>query len=196
MMNAEIFKNLTNTRWLSPRVRLWATSFGALFLFYAIVFHVFPWLGVNKAQAFSRMSVVEMSPARQKLYAADLKSLLMKDPENIKMLLGQDFRLVMDKPDLARNDSMITVWQYRTQQCVLDVYLQPTEDTDYAQVMHYELRPRRKAMLVAPTKISAEGVGVQSPSISDQAKRACMKALISRHSPAPAPAAVSAPADI
>ena len=134
-----------NARCPSPRVRLWAMAALAVLALYAGIFYAMKTFASNKAFAFSRPALVEMDEAAMHRYREDMRTLLVKEPEQIKMLLGQDFQLIMDQPDLERRDAMVTMWQYRSDDCVLDVYFKPAEEQDYAPVTHYEIRARRKA---------------------------------------------------
>jgi hypothetical protein len=154
-MIKNILNNIkTNTRWSSSRVRLFAIAFLVLLGFYGSIFYIVKSFGANRAYAFSRPSLIEMNDAAKQHYAEDLKKLLIKKPEQIRMLLGQDILLVMDKPSMQRQDDMISMWQFRSSECVLDIYFKPAEEWEYAPVMHYELRKRQKAYFIKSDEVS------------------------------------------
>lgn len=162
MTGIKKYISFENARCLSPRVRLWVFGGLAVIGLYAGIFYAMKTFGANKAFAFSRPALVEMDEAAMHRYREDMRKLLVKEPEQIKMLLGQDFLLVMDKPDLERRDAMMTMWQYRSDDCVLDVYLKPAEDQNYAPVMHYEIRQRRTAYFMEQEENGASDADLQS----------------------------------
>ena len=60
-------------------------------------------------------------------------------------LSAMDVRAVLNQPELIRRDLPTVVWQYRNQDCVLDVYFTTASPkADKAPVAHYEVRARRK----------------------------------------------------
>lgn len=143
-----------------------------LLAFYVGVFYAVKTFGANRAYAFGRPALIEMDAAAKRGYADDLKKLLIKDPERISMLLGQDLQLVMGHPALERKDAMMSMWQFRSDDCVLDVYFKPTsDDWQYAPMMHYEMRKRQKARFRYDATVKAEA----SP-LGDA--QACAKSLV------------------
>lgn len=162
-----------NTRCLTPRVRLGGMVVLGLMLFYGGVFYAMKTFGANRAYAFGRPSIIEMDAAAKRDYSDDLEKLLIKDPEKISMLLGQDLTLILAQPDLVRKDAMMSMWQFRSTDCVLDVYFKPaSDDWKYAPVMHYEMRKRQKAVFRYDASIEAEAA---SPLEDAQS---CVKSLI------------------
>lgn len=162
MTGIKKYISFNNARCLSPRVRLWVFGGLALIGLYAGIFYAIKTFGSNKAFAFSRPALVEMDKAAIHRYREDMRALLVKEPEKIKMLLGQDFLLIMNTPDMERRDAMMTMWQYRSDVCVLDVYFKPAEDQDYAPVMHYEIRQRQKAYFMEQEDGDAGKADLQS----------------------------------
>lgn len=148
MMQIQHNKFSDNARWFSPRVRLWAFATLAVLAVYGGIFYAIKTFGANKAFAFSRPALIEMDEAALQKYREDIKALLIKEPEQIRMLLGQDLLLVMAEPDMQRQDAMMTMWQYSSDDCVLDIYFKPAENQDFAPVMHHEIRARKTAYFV------------------------------------------------
>lgn len=67
---------------------------------------------------------------------------------NTNALMGMttaDITAMLDAPPLRRAEGPVEVWQYRTEACVLDLYLKTENKT--ATVVHYEFRVRDKAVL-------------------------------------------------
>jgi hypothetical protein len=84
--------------------------------------------------------------AGRHITAAERKVLLRSISFNTDTLLkvtGQQVRVVFQQPELVRTDLPTVVWQYRNDECVLDVYF-ASADTDVsgAPVVHYEVRAR------------------------------------------------------
>lgn len=65
-------------------------------------------------------------------------------PEHLLAVRGQDVKSVLREPELIRQEAPVTIWQYRTASCVLDIYFNGTTDPLLAPVTHYEIRAREK----------------------------------------------------
>ncbi len=65
-------------------------------------------------------------------------------PGKLLHVRGQDIKTVLREPELIRHEAPVTIWQYRTASCVLDVYFSGTTDPLLAPVAHYEIRAREK----------------------------------------------------
>ncbi len=66
-------------------------------------------------------------------------------PDNLLKVSARDVRALLSEPELVRQDQPTTIWQYRSEACVLDVYFQSMrEDESAAPVAHYEIRARGK----------------------------------------------------
>lgn len=85
----------------------------------------------------------EMSESERVRHAAVLNGLVTEKPEKLLQLVAQDFLVMFREPDLRRHDGALSVWQYRTDACVLDVFL---DGGDTGSVSHYEIRPRKTAV--------------------------------------------------
>ncbi len=64
-------------------------------------------------------------------------------PEKILQVTGADIQSVLREPELIRRDGPTTIWQYRTDACVLDIYFSG-KDPLVSGVAHYEMRARGK----------------------------------------------------
>jgi len=68
-----------------------------------------------------------------------------RDPSRLLDLGRSDLSSILGKPAFIRRDMSAVVWQYRTEACVLDLFLY---ELDHAfSVTYYEFRPRRDAAL-------------------------------------------------
>ena len=84
------------------------------------------------------------SALEKRRYVSSLYDLVGTDPENLKQLLASDLEKMFDKPELKRREGNVTVWQYRSDACVLDVYFKGDDETP----LDYVLRPRNVAYFV------------------------------------------------
>jgi hypothetical protein len=67
-------------------------------------------------------------------------------PERMLDIRGQDIKAVLREPELIRQESPTTIWQYRTEACVLDIYFSGNTDPLLLPVAHYEIRARGKGV--------------------------------------------------
>lgn len=98
-------------------------------------------LSMPKAQASASMEsgVVKFSPAQLHY----IKRALHANFDNLGELQGASVRAALDEPEMVRTDLPTIVWQYRSDQCVLDIYFKSDEqEATFANVIHYEMRHR------------------------------------------------------
>lgn len=69
-----------------------------------------------------------------------------RDPSRLLDLGRHDLSSILGKPAFIRRDMSAEVWQYRTDSCVLDLFLYQLERD--AAVTYYEFRPRRDGELM------------------------------------------------
>ncbi len=67
-------------------------------------------------------------------------------PEKMLTVRGQDIKYVLREPELVRHETPTTIWQYRTDSCVLDIYFAGDTDPLLLPVAHYEMRARAKGV--------------------------------------------------
>lgn len=67
-------------------------------------------------------------------------------PEKMLSVRGQDIKSVLREPELIRIEAPTTIWQYRTDACVLDIYFAGETDALLLPVAHYEIRARAKGV--------------------------------------------------
>jgi len=79
-----------------------------------------------------------VSSSRVVQYAYALQENLAEQPARFMKLDPARVKLALAHPDLERVESHMAVWQYRSDSCVLDLYL----DTRAGEITHYEFRPR------------------------------------------------------
>lgn len=65
-------------------------------------------------------------------------------PEALLQLNTQHIRGLFNEPGLVREEAPITIWQYRTDVCVLDLYFKGSSKNSFKPVAHYEIRAREK----------------------------------------------------
>jgi hypothetical protein len=64
--------------------------------------------------------------------------------DNLLEMNAQDVRALLRNPEMVREDVPVMIWQYRTAECVLDIYFEAQDESDMeAPVIHYEIRERR-----------------------------------------------------
>tara|TARA_E500000305_G_scaffold110394_1_gene118210 strand:+ start:1483 stop:1968 length:486 start_codon:yes stop_codon:yes gene_type:complete len=69
-----------------------------------------------------------------------------RDPSRLLELGQHDLSTILGKPAFIRRDMSAVIWQYRTDVCVLDLFLYELNQ-DLA-VTYYEFRPRRDGALM------------------------------------------------
>lgn len=126
--------------------------------------------GAEHSQAYASLGsddvpgerMVNYKPARKRI----LRSRLRDDADHILELKGHDIAQLFDAPELVRRDLPTTIWQYRNDACVMDVYFTVGQSGDVARsdVVHYELRGR-DARASKPLDISS-CVGDLLPNVS------------------------------
>jgi hypothetical protein len=88
-----------------------------------------------------------MSDKERGRYVRTLADRIGADPRMFLKLVAADVKLLLDEPGLQRADGPIAVWQYRSESCVLDVYLATQPDSNTQRVVDYEARSRVKARM-------------------------------------------------
>lgn len=103
--------------------------------------------GTKHSQAYASLGAQDAKgelynykPARKRI----LRSRLKMDSDGLLELTGHDVMQIFAKPELVRRDVPTTIWQYRNDTCVLDVYFTVGRSADVARsdVVHYEVRGR------------------------------------------------------
>lgn len=74
-------------------------------------------------------------------YIYQLQVGLVQYPEKINKLRHRDILLALAEPDLDRKEGPSRVWQYRTAECVLDIYW--SDNTHSLKIKHHEFRVRQ-----------------------------------------------------
>lgn len=82
-------------------------------------------------------------------YAYAVQAGLMNKPQNINFLRQADIKLALAEPDLERAEGNARVWQYQSNECILDVYWHAGDTQD--NIDHHEFRARQS---VSQTGIS------------------------------------------
>ena len=93
---------------------------------------------LNDGEGMGEM--VNYKPARKRHLSARLR----QDVDQILDLKGHDIVQIFDEPELVRSELPTTIWQYRNDSCVMDVYFTVENINDVARsnVAHYEVRKR------------------------------------------------------
>lgn len=112
----------------------------------------------NKAMAATNAAAIDGGPFRKFMSSADrgrraraLRQDIGGRPDEMLDLKEEDILLVFSVPALKRMDGATSVWQYRSPDCILDIYFTPGESArkgkEKTRVSWYELRGRDKAVL-------------------------------------------------
>lgn len=76
----------------------------------------------------------------------DLRAFVRSNPDNLMLMHGADVVKALAQPELAWGEFPGVVWQYRTADCVIDIYFAAMQDdVSDAPVIHYEVRGRAEA---------------------------------------------------
>lgn len=92
----------------------------------------------NVAYAYAALQSAPPSDRARREMAARVKN----DPEALLKLTGVEVVSIFSAAGLQRVEGDTSIWQYRTRDCVLDLYI---ADTGKGDVVHYETRARDKA---------------------------------------------------
>ena len=101
---------------------------------------------VPKAEAATAMvdGVDPVFPNTQTRY---IQRALSARHDNLYKLRGGAVRTALGEPGLVRADAPTVVWQYRSRECVLDIYYKSEDaDVNYAPVVYYEVRSRQNGV--------------------------------------------------
>ncbi|MFN3701191.1 MAG: hypothetical protein ACK4VI_06685 [Alphaproteobacteria bacterium] len=102
--------------------------------------------GLEISRAEATVAAVGLPEAGRNFTASQRRNLqraIAFNPDNIEKMHGETIRAALQEPELVRADLPTVVWQYRTENCVLDVYFRTqTADVTLAPVVHYEVRSR------------------------------------------------------
>lgn len=71
-------------------------------------------------------------------------------PDTLVLLTEYEIGYLFGKPALARKDAQARVWQYRSQDCVVDLYFYPDAALSAGRVAHADVRARQSRMTLSP----------------------------------------------
>lgn len=109
---------------------------------------------VPKAEASASLAKGMAEPVFTRTQTRYIQRALNARHDNLYKLQGASVRAAFNEPELVRSDIPTTVWQYRNQACVLDIYFKSDDaDVTYAPVVHYEVRNRANGDDVSPADI-------------------------------------------
>lgn len=95
-----------------------------------------------------------------------LRRAVSESPDNLLYMNGQEVLAILKQPEMVRRDAPTTVWQYRNESCVMDVYFTTADESaKQAPVVHYEIRSRMGGMFDDAVE-----------------KAACVRAFVRAHS--------------
>lgn len=120
----------------------------------------------NVAYAYATAQAApSLPPAEAERLGRHIAAQVKGNPEAFLKLSGPQVAMIFNKPGLQRTEGDMGVWQYRTHDCVLDLYI---ADKGNGPVTHYETRSRSKAS--------------RGDSAMDQtANRECVKSVFNGH---------------
>lgn len=64
----------------------------------------------------------DSSTRAHRTYVSRARSIIQKDPESLMKLTKQEISFIFGEPTFARKDANARVWQYKTNNCVIDFY--------------------------------------------------------------------------
>ena len=79
------------------------------------------------------------------------------DPQTLVGLAGAEVTATLGEPELRRVEHPAEVWQYRTDRCVLDLYLY--DESGRRQVVYVESRPRDGGSIDAASCVGRVAAG-------------------------------------
>ena len=79
------------------------------------------------------------------------------DPQTLVGLAGTEVTATLGQPEMRRVEHPAEVWQYRTDSCVLDLYLY--EETGSREVVYVESRPRSGGSIDAASCVGRIAAG-------------------------------------
>ena len=91
---------------------------------------------------------------------------IRNNPEVLLKMNGMQVAAIFSTPGLQRAEGDMGIWQYRTDSCVMDLYI---ADSGTGTVTHYEMRTR--------VKVSAG----QDDTFNQAARRDCVKSVFNGH---------------
>lgn len=96
----------------------------------------------NAAYAYASSQNADISVNDAERMSRQVAAQVKGNPEALLKLKGAQVTLLFSTPGLQRHEGTMNVWQYRTDSCVLDLYV---ADGGHGAVVHYETRARVKA---------------------------------------------------
>ena len=104
---------------------------------------------VPKAEAATSM-VDGVNPVFTNTQTRYIQRALSARHDNLYKLRGASVRTAFGDPGLVRADMPTVVWQYRSRDCVLDIYFKSDDaDVNYAPIVYYEVRSRKNGVEAA-----------------------------------------------
>jgi hypothetical protein len=141
---------------------------------------VFCGLIIRSSSAPSRSAaetlLLSLSLEERIAYADGIEALIREAPEALTRLVGLDLVLLLDKPAFARQEGVVIVWQYRTMDCILDVYIDTARAPDAqpisSPVVYQEIRNRRQGTSLTSTPESP------ATSLPPSTRQSCLASLL------------------
>lgn len=101
--------------------------------------------------AASRMIAHGLPLSERRRQVAAVRAIISQNPHGLVGMRGRDVAHAFPVPGLARRDGEISVWQYRTANCIVDIYLRGAADVEDGdrKVVYFEARPPARAVLGA-----------------------------------------------
>lgn len=96
----------------------------------------------NAAYAYASLPHAELSASDAERLNRQVVAQVKGNPDALLKLKGAQISMLFSTPGLQRHEGAMNVWQYRTDSCVLDLYV---ADGGHGRVVHYETRARVKA---------------------------------------------------
>lgn len=117
---------------------------GLIMAGFLLVNHLMRGENRGQAQASAALHAIDGQEIDIKNHKKDMLRRVSASPDTLLEMNAQHIRSLFDEPGLVRHESPITIWQYRSEACVLDLYFKGKAKDTFKPIVHYEIRARAK----------------------------------------------------
>ena len=106
-----------------------------------------------------------------KTYVSRARSIIQSDPESLSKLTKQEISFIFGKPTFSRKDADAKVWQYKTNNCVIDFYFyDEANSSKYSPVSYVDMRFKEELYPASTSK----------GSVSSQEQSKCLHDVVAQ----------------
>jgi len=115
---------------------------------------------------FPKASIVEehadsANTRAHNAYVSRARGIVQNDPESLTKLTKQEISFIFGNPTFSRKDADARVWQYKTNNCVIDFYFYETGNGKASPVSYVDMRFKEE---LYPGAASKDSVSTQEQS--------------------------------